>query len=556
MRTRSGIIAEKNKCRGAACSAPAILLPAGVLLPGFGATAFASAQDAGTNNPFTLGAGGRALGLGRAYAAVADDASALFWNPAGLSQLQQIEVSAMHIQFYFDTPYDFVGAAYPVLDWGTFAVGAVRVASGEIVMRDDRGRQIPGEGSLDLREYLFGYGRELVYNIRAGVNFKIEQERLLGDYSTGVGLDAGLLYTLPRLLTLEPGGGSVPSGAATPWDQFSLGVNFQNAVPPRLQLRNEADIFPLEIKAGAAYRWESRDRWKQSFLVTLGAEKSTWRALTPVVGAEYGFYNLIALRAGWCDAGWTTGAGLQMQGFLLDYALAGEELGLTHRFSLAYRFGTPIADQRQAQERQRQQQMDKEAERRAGQAVEKARKAMDQAMKNMERKHRREKETLRSSLQAAADKKLAAERQRQSQEQTAAVANEYFKAMHYFQGVKDYLAGNFRQAMVEFETVAKYDPKYLELPIYLGKARQRLKGGVQMSPQDLELYYRGIDLYVEEKFADAIGVWQQILERDPDNMLAQRNIQEARDRIAKIQAMDKVMGKEAPAPTDGQEPER
>jgi hypothetical protein len=453
---------------------------------------------------------------------------------------------------YFDTPYDFFGFAYPVLDWGTFAFGLARIASGDIVMRDETSRIIPGGGGLDLREYIFGFSREVVYNISAGVNFKIDQQRLVGDTSTGVGMDAGLMYAVPRTFT-------APENKA--WDQLSLGVTLQNALGSHLRLKDETDVLPLELRAGLAYRYETRDRMKQSFLLSADFEKSTWRSPRLLVGLEYSLFQMLALRGGWNAGGWSAGGGLQYQGFLFDYALSGEELGFTHRFTLTWRYGTPIADQRRENEKKRQEELDREAERRARLAVEKARRAVEntakEAMRASERKHQREQDELRASLTAQADQKLAEERQRQDQERTNAVASEYFKALHYFQGVKDYLANNFKEAVVEFETVAKYDSHYLELPVYLSKARQRLKGGVQFKPQDLELYYKGIDLYVEERFEDAIAVWKQILAHEPDNVLAQRNIQEAQDRIAKIKALEKVIqnevseepAKPAPGPT-------
>src|SRR5437879_7830560 len=78
-----------------------------------------------------LGVGARALGLGSAYTSIADDATALHWNPAGLSRISRKEISAMHAQLFADTRFDFLGYAHPTPK-GTFGIGAVYLSQGEL----------------------------------------------------------------------------------------------------------------------------------------------------------------------------------------------------------------------------------------------------------------------------------------------------------------------------------------------------------------------------------------------------------------------------------------
>ena len=47
-----------------------------------------------------IGSGARALGMGGAFASLADDGSAIYWNSGGLSQIRDSEVSAMHAFLY------------------------------------------------------------------------------------------------------------------------------------------------------------------------------------------------------------------------------------------------------------------------------------------------------------------------------------------------------------------------------------------------------------------------------------------------------------------------
>lgn len=497
---------------------------------GFPAGSLAGIPDAGTNNPFELGAGARALALSGAFVAVADDVSALFWNPGGLARIEQIEISAMHIELFFDTPYDFIGAAYPLLDWGTFALGAVRVGTEGIVMRNEQAGLIGrGEGSLDRHEFLVGFGRKFPLGFKVGMTVKLDQQRLLGDFASGVGLDIGLLYHLPGEQFAQLSGIS-----AIDWNNLIFGFTLQNVVGSQLRINEAVDVLPLNYKAGMAYQYEHRDTFNQRFLLTGSWEKSTWRAGRLAMGLEYSILDFAALRGGISSMAWTVGAGIQYAGVGLDYALSGEALGLSHRFSLAYRFGTSISEQRRIRAEQRQAKIDRESEQRAQAAVEKTRITMEKKLKAAARRYRGEKK----QMLAKRKRLIRAERNRQVKKAQAAVADEYFKALHYFQGIKDYLAKSYRAALVEFETVAKYDPDYLELKLYLIRTRQRLRGMTHiMAPDNLKLYYKGIDLYIENNFAEAIKVWEKILAGEPNNSLALRNIEEAQGRIAKLEAI-------------------
>lgn len=492
-----------------------------------GAISAGAAYDGGTQNPFTLGAGARALALSGAYAAVADDVSALFWNPAGLARLDRAEISAMHITLIFGTPYDFLGAAYPLLDWGTFAVGAVRLATDGIPLRDENSYLIgSGEGSFDLREYLLGYGRDLPFGLRAGAVVKLDQERLAGDFASGVGFDLGCQYQYP--------------GQAGGWENLVIGVCVQNAAASPLRLAQEADTLPLLVRAGAAYPVDFASAWRQKLLLSAGIEKTTWQAWRWQAGAEYDAFDLLAVRGGLNSDAWSAGAGFRYAGVALDYALAGQELGLTHRVSLTWRLGASVTEQRLEREKRRQEELDREAGVRAEAAVKTVRMEMEEQMKTTQRKFQKEKQAILAKQQKAVARAVADARQRQQEQHARELEQSYFKSLHYFMGIKDYLAKQYQQAVTEFETVAKYDSNYLELPMWLARARRMAAGRMHaMSETNLSLYYQGIDLYVENRFDEAIQIWKQILVSDSGNLMVLRNIEEAQGRLDAMRRAEK-----------------
>ncbi|RME01091.1 MAG: hypothetical protein D6814_02220, partial [Calditrichaeota bacterium] len=56
------------------------------------------AQAGGLESPFALGVGARAIGLGNAYVAFPTDATAIYWNPGGLDQLERKNLVLFYTQ--------------------------------------------------------------------------------------------------------------------------------------------------------------------------------------------------------------------------------------------------------------------------------------------------------------------------------------------------------------------------------------------------------------------------------------------------------------------------
>ena len=72
--------------------------------------------DAGQPGEFLrYGVGARALGMGRAFTAVANDASAIYWNPGGLMGLERSEFTSMYADLFYDSRFTYVAVAFPRL---------------------------------------------------------------------------------------------------------------------------------------------------------------------------------------------------------------------------------------------------------------------------------------------------------------------------------------------------------------------------------------------------------------------------------------------------------
>ena len=95
-----------------------------------------------------IGVGARAVSMGSAFVAAANDISAVYWNPAGLAHLDENQFSAMHAEWLSDMSFDFLGAAMPTQN-GTIGLSAIYLCQDDIDRRDSSGADTGKFGAYD-----------------------------------------------------------------------------------------------------------------------------------------------------------------------------------------------------------------------------------------------------------------------------------------------------------------------------------------------------------------------------------------------------------------------
>lgn len=285
--------------------------------------AFMSSNDAGTSTAqfLKLGAGARATALGNAYVAVANDATAVYWNPAGLNQLEQKSVSVMHAIWFENIYYDWVSYVQPT-SIGTFGVGIQYLSYGSITQTDDTGLNIGTFNPNDMAGTI-SYARK-VSDIMLGVNVKYISSKITKT-ATAVAGDIGAMYKLMD-------------------DKLSLGLAVSN-VGTKMKFIDEADSLPMAVKVGGAYN--IKDNW----LVAVDVTAPNDNALIVGGGTEYNCKISdkvsIAGRVGYNSEskdvtgfkGLTAGIGGKYGDYALDYAFVPfGDLGDTHRISFGMKF--------------------------------------------------------------------------------------------------------------------------------------------------------------------------------------------------------------------------
>ncbi len=290
------------------------------------APAPAGAQpDGGLPGSFSReGVGARALALAGSFAGIADDANAVYWNPAGLSTLTKPELTFNHITLFSGTSDDFIGFALPFKKLGAIGAGYLRQTSGNFQRRET---PFDAPVNFDITNSLLqlGWGIKvpaaytrniLPGKINLGFSFKNVVQQIGTVSGSGAGADGGLLYRHEK--------------------GFSLGVVVLNILRPSVKLVSKGVPFPRIIDIAPVY---SRVIGKD-FKAALAARTNYYGArFHPAGGSELWYLNRFALRAGLEAKGVSIGAGARLANYQLDYAVLLHEIAASHIVSFSLKFG-------------------------------------------------------------------------------------------------------------------------------------------------------------------------------------------------------------------------
>ena len=307
----------------------------------------------------TLGVGARPLGMGGSFAAIADDSTAAYWNPAGLGSLRHSEIAFMHSSLGELDSYDFVNYIHPIGKSESIGLSWLRVGVDDIPITSLRvaSRSIGPTNRPEIREtfsntnnaFLLSYGRRIGFNLSSkridllvGGNAKLIYISALGNRNAiGVGGDASILWTT------DPKRASRFSIGVVAQDFFKTKLYWNNPPEHPDQAANTDTINP-NLKIGVSF---SQDIVPLNSRVLLAVDTDSLYAFEMHYGAEYVFADLLSLRIGVQERNGantirliTAGAGFRLAfltgaAFSIDYAFLGnDELGNSNRISLMTRF--------------------------------------------------------------------------------------------------------------------------------------------------------------------------------------------------------------------------
>jgi len=323
-------------------------LPVALLLIALAAAPAAAQVSIGGAQSLYIHPGARPAGMGDAFVSISNDATACWWNPAGLAFLEQTyNVSLMHSRLvpdWEDVYYEYAAYAQKIEGLGTIAGSIIYLTYGEqqATTPDD---PVP---YTTFRSY------EVIPSVAYGAS--------IGD-NIGIGINLKFVYVdlAPAGVTVEGKAGSGTTFAAdfgALWRLMDGRWNVAGAlqhVGPKIAYIDEEqkDPLPRNLKLGTSYKvlddemnelTVSVDYNKSMVIVEDIADPSLGVVLN--FGAEYRYYDLFALRGGYVydEDGeikdFAFGMGLSYRDFAFDMANVPQAEGLKRpfRFSLTATF--------------------------------------------------------------------------------------------------------------------------------------------------------------------------------------------------------------------------
>jgi len=329
------------------------------------------------------GVGGRALGMGGAYVALAADVDAVYWNAAGLAALAYPEVAYMHAErFAGIVSFDYAALAWPLSARSTLGVALFRSGVNDIkntLNAWDPVRDRPKPNAEAFIEtfsatdyaFFFSYARLLNENLSLGLSAKVIR-RAIGDFAEawGYSVDAAAHYRKGRLklgINLQDLTTMLQSWSINP-AAFKLETinpatgqpyTFAEAFDQELPQGGTYLVLPI-MRLGVAYEQPLGEHWLR-LVADVDAAFDGQRAYAfnigelsfhPRLGAEFAYRDIVALRTGINRIAYsdrfgleltpTVGAGIRLRQLRVDYSFGdfaglASEMGFAHR--LAVRFG-------------------------------------------------------------------------------------------------------------------------------------------------------------------------------------------------------------------------
>lgn len=272
-----------------------------------------------------LGIGARPVSMGEANAGLSDDVNAVWWNPAGLNQLEGREITAMHT-VWFENIF-FSNVAYCQKGFNGVVGGAIGFLSAGRIDKIDKSGNPLNESFTSYDIALTLSYAKIIRDVLSGISMKLVSSRIEDESAVSLAIDMGCMYKVLK-------------------DRLSFGLVLQN-LGSGPKFMKKRDPLPINIKIGSAYR-----PFSNMLTLVFDVNVPFDHIVNFNMGGEYTYSigeNIkIIPRAGYKTktitdldimSGLSAGFGFVYSDLAVDYVWVPYwELGNTHRISMSYKF--------------------------------------------------------------------------------------------------------------------------------------------------------------------------------------------------------------------------
>jgi hypothetical protein len=279
-------------------------------------TATAQTTRKYSNEFMNIGVDAAAFGMANAVVASTDDVNSVYWNPAGLVNLEEKQLSLMHASYFANIAnYDYAGFAMPLDGESAVGFSIIRFGVDDILnttqLIDDQGNIDYNRISLfSTADYglTFSYARRLPLDgLNFGVNAKVIR-RVIGDFASswGFGLDAGIQF--------EQGDwkfGLMARDITTTFNAWSIDeekfADISGAVAGQNQeLPETTEITIPKLQLGASRKFVFHYDFSLltevdlnfRFAETNDIVSTSFASIDPALGLEFGYIDMVFIRGG------------------------------------------------------------------------------------------------------------------------------------------------------------------------------------------------------------------------------------------------------------------
>ena len=493
----------------------------------FCSAAFAASGDYGTENVFMTGAGSRPDGMAGAFTAVADDLSAIYYNPAGLVNIKKQEISLLYYPLYESSSYSSIAYGQALLNFGTIAANFFRFSTDNIEGYDQANNFTSTFGNEQYK-LTFSYGRNITGSLSAGVNTSVYYSEMSRFNYAGFGADAGILYE--------------------PFPFLSAGLMARNVITPAFSMQSVTETLGRTYTLGLMARHRIAEfEFKAAYDASVG-EKEGFKDRA---GMEITWSGTAPVRAGYGDGEFTFGAGLALYEAKFDYAyVSNMDFGGMNRFTVSYSFGMTVEEQREQWRRNRYNEVRKIVDEKVRIKIQEEAEALyrrayahyqsgeyGEALAEVEKSL----EWKRDHEPALIMKKMLEDKMKEKLSSSAGPGLSGVNDAYVTAGIEFYEKMQYDEAIKQWEQALKSRPGNKAIKSLILTAMKDMDSGPkrpQLSGEQKEMadrmYYIAVNSYTSGDLKGAIEIWKKVLAIDPEDVKTLRDLKKAQAEIEEL----------------------